>query len=128
MLPCLNKRKPGMQDRLMSEVTAMRHRVTNFFEIENVGMIDSVFRGSLGIAILLGVLLVPAISSSLLVSLTLVAIYLGLTAFLSWDPLYVLAKKFRSQAREGACATVIIQSVPRNSEPVVSDVPHKKAA
>ena len=112
----------------MSEVTTMRRRVTNFFEVENVGLIDGVFRGSLGIAILLGVLLVPAISSSLLVSLTLVATYLGLTAFLSWDPLYALAKRSRHEARKGACVTVIIHSVPRNSEPVVSEVPHKKAA
>jgi len=110
----------------MSEVTTMRRRVRNLFEVENVGLIDGVFRGSLGIAMLLGVLLVPTISSSLLVSLTLVAIYLGLTAFLSWDPVYALAKRFRSQARERA--TVIIHSVPRHSEPVVSEVFHKKAA
>jgi hypothetical protein len=91
-------------------------------------MIDGVFRGSLGIALLLGVLLIPTISSSLLVSLTLIAIYLGLTAFLSWDPLYALAKRSRYQAHEDVCTTVIIHSVPRNSEPVVSDIPHKKAA
>ena len=112
----------------MSEVMAMKRRVTNFFEVENIGLIDGIFRGSLSIAILLGVLLIPAISSSLLVSLTLVTIYLGLTAFLSWDPVYALAKTFRSQAREGARVTLIIHSVPRHSEPVVSDVFHKKAA
>jgi len=112
----------------MSEVMTMRRRVTNFFEVENVGLIDGVFRGSLGIAILLGVLLVPTISSSLLVSLTLIAFYLGLTAFLSWDPLYALAKRSRSQARKGVCAMVSIHSVPRHSKPVVSDVPHKQAA
>jgi hypothetical protein len=112
----------------MSEVKAMRRQVTNFFEVENVGLIDGVFRGSLSIAILLGVLLVPTISSGLLVSLTLAATYLGLSAFLSWDPLYALAKRSRSRANEGTCTTVSIHSVPRNSEPVVSDVPHKKAA
>ena len=106
----------------------MRRRVTNFFEVENVGLIDGVFRGSLGIAILLGVLLVPAFPSSLLVSLTLVATYLGLTAFLSWDPLYALARRSRHQAREGACATVSIHSVPTDSEPVLNELPHKKAA
>jgi hypothetical protein len=106
----------------------MRRRVTNFFEVENVGLIDGVLRGSLSIAVLLSVLLVPTISSSLLVSLTLAAIYLGLTAFLSWDPLYALAMRSRYQARESVCATATIHSVPRNSEPVVSDVPHKKAA
>jgi len=112
----------------MSEVMTMRRRATNFFEVENVGLIDGVFRGSLSIALLLGVLLVPTISSNMLVSLTLVATYLGLTAFLSWDPLYALAKRSRSQALEDPCATVSIHSVPRNSQPVVSDVPHKKAA
>ena len=112
----------------MSEVMAMKRRVTNFFEVENIGLIDGIFRGSLSIAVLLSVLLIPTISSSLLVSLTLVAFYLGLTAFLSWDPVYALVKTFRTQARQRACVTVVIHSVPRHSGPAVSDVSHKKAA
>ena len=99
----------------------MRHQATNFTEVENVGLIDSVFRGSLGFAILLSVLLIPTVSSTMLVSLTLVAIYAGLTAFISWDPFYALMKREQRPQPQKPVA-------PGDAGHGADEIPHKKAA
>ena len=91
----------------------MSYHTTHFSKVENIGLIDSAIRGSLGMAILLSILLIPAISSSLLVALTLVAIYAGLTAFLSWDPLYalVMGSHYQLPQKVSANATIAASSV-----------------
>jgi Inner membrane protein YgaP-like, transmembrane domain len=106
----------------------MSHRVTNFSKVENVGLVDSVFRGSLGIALVLSVLLIPTISSTALVTLTLIAIYAGLTAFLSWDPFYALVKGSRRPLPEKVQAPTPVTTGSRSVEQTVNDVHHKKAA
>lgn len=99
----------------------MRHQAKKFSDVENMGIIDSAFRGSLAIAILLSVLLIPAISSTQLVGLTLVAIYAGLTAFISWDPCYALMKrKERPQPQKPV--------KPDEADHSADEVPHRKAA
>ena len=99
----------------------MRHQVNNFTGIENVGLIDSVFRGSLGIAIILSVLLIPTVSSTLLIGLTLVAIYAGLTAFISWDPFYALMKREQRPQPQKPVA-------PGDAGHDANEAPYRKAA
>jgi hypothetical protein len=105
----------------------MKHQAEKSFDVENVGLIDSAFRASLAIAVLLGVLLVPTISSTELVALTLIAAYAGLTAFIGWDPFYAMMQAPRnSQPEQQAPTTVATTSAPY---PVDADMPpHKKAA
>ena len=100
----------------------MKHAALNFPDVENVGLIDSVFRGSLGIAILLSVLLIPTISSTQLVTLTLLVIYAGLTAFISWDPIYALLMKRKQRPQP-------VKPVPPGDvEPGGDEMPFRKAA
>lgn len=106
----------------------MKHQAEKSFDVENVGLIDSAFRGSLAIAVLLAVLLIPTISSTELVVLTLVAVYAGLTAFIGWDPFYAMMKGSRhSQPEQQAPATTAVAGGAR--QPAADDMPsHKKAA
>ena len=105
----------------------MKYQAANSSGVENVGLIDSVFRGSLGIAIMLSVLLIPTMSSVVLVILNLVAIYAGLTAFISWDPFYALMKDSRHSQPEQLSPAV--SADPGNGkQTAVNDGLHKKAA
>lgn len=106
----------------------MSIQLKKFSDVENVGLIDSVFRGSVAIAIVLGELLIPAISSVSLVVLTFIAIYTGLTAFLSWDPLYALIKGSQRPQLEKITATLSNVKAPQRVEQVANEVSHKKAA
>jgi hypothetical protein len=104
----------------------MTYEDERFAEVENVGFIDSVVRGSASIAIVVAVLLIPSISSFTLFGLTQLAIYAGLTAFIGWDPLYAVLKQSGNQVpAEVVRATAA--AYPRNEEPVPGG-DHKKAA
>lgn len=105
----------------------MAHQDANFTEVGNVGMIEIVIRGSVAMATILAILLVPSISSSTLINLTLVTIYAGLTAFTSWDPFYALLKKARHQAPAPTPEAAVAQSSRRASEQTAGEG-HKKAA
>ena len=100
----------------------MKHEAGKFSDVENVGLIDSVFRASLAIAILLGALLIPTVSSTQLAALTLAAVYAGMTAFISWDPVYALLMK-RKQRPQPAKPVP-----PGEVEHGGEEVPYKKAA
>jgi len=104
----------------------MKNQTASPYQVENVGLIDSAFRASLGMAILLSVLLIPTISSTELVTLTLVAIYAGLTAFISWDPFYALFKEPRHPLPQQASPAVSADS--SGGKQAVNDAVHKKAA
>jgi len=103
----------------------MRYLDANFPEVENVGLIDGTLRGSVSIASLVAVLLIPTMPVITLIGLTLVAIYTGLTAFLSWDPFYALVKKSQPQPPTPASAPV---TADRSRVGHADDAEHKKAA
>ena len=103
----------------------MNYQHVNLSEIENVGLIDGAVRGSLSIAMVLAVLLIPVMPESVMAVLTLIAIYTGLTAFLGWDPFYALMKKAQPQPQTPAPATV----TSRHDRAKKTDTGgHKKAA
>ena len=103
----------------------MTHEDEKFSEVENVGFVDSVVRGSASIAILVAVMLIPSITAATLFGLTQLAIYAGLTAFIGWDPIYALIKQSDSHLPAQAPATVA--GYPRREAlPVVDG--HKRAA
>ena len=106
----------------------MNSQIKKFTDVENVGMIDSVFRGSLSFAIILSVLLIPAISSSVMAALTLIAIYTGLTAFISWDPFYALMKGPKYQRPERLDVSAPVSADPKLKALATGDHLDKKAA
>jgi len=103
----------------------MNYQHANFSEMENVRLSDSVIRISTSIGTVLAVLLIPVMPATMLVALTLIAIYAGLTAFLGWDPFYALLKKSQPQPQTSAPATVTSRSS-RAEQPSTGG--HKKAA
>jgi len=103
----------------------MAYEDEKFAVAENVSYIESVVRASVSIAVLVAVMLIPSITSFTLFSLTQLAIYLGLTAFTGWDPIYALTKKSKAGSPEQVPAAVAPH--PQHSaQPVSGD--HKRAA
>ena len=96
-----------------------------FTQPENVGYVESVVRGSVSIALVVAAMLIPAIGSYSLFVLTQVAIYLGLTAFIGWDPIYAMLKQPASHVPAQTPETVV---EPERQSPQVSGGDHKKAA
>ena len=92
---------------------------------ENVGYIESVVRGSVSIALLVVAMVIPEIGSYSLFALTQVAIYLGLTAFIGWDPMYAMLKRPASYVSAPVPETVV---APERQQPQISGSDHKKAA
>lgn len=103
----------------------MTYQDAKFSEVENVGFVDSVVRGSASIAILVAVMLLPSITALTLFGLTQLAIYAGLTAFIGWDPLYAVMKGAGTRLPAQAPATVA--AYPQREEQASSG-DHKKAA
>ena len=62
------------------------------YQIENIGAVERVIRGSLGMSLIVMVLLVPTLSSTLIAVFSIVALYAVFTAIMTWDPLYALAR------------------------------------
>ncbi|MEJ2566108.1 MAG: DUF2892 domain-containing protein [Gammaproteobacteria bacterium] len=103
----------------------MIHEDAKFTRPENVGSMESIVRGSASMALLVVAMLIPAIGSYLLFALTQVAIYLGLTAFIGWDPIYAMLKQPSSGVPAQSPATVVAQE---RQQSQVSGGDHKKAA
>ena len=103
----------------------MTYENAKFTQPENVGYMESIVRGSVSIALLVVAMLIPAIDSYILFALTQVAIYLGLTAFIGWDPIYAMKK----QTAENVPAQGPVTAVSPEAQPQqVSGGDHKKAA
>jgi hypothetical protein len=103
----------------------MTYEDEKFGAVENVGFVDGVVRGSLSIAILVEIMLVPSITSLTLFGLTQLAIYAGLTAFIGWDPIYAMMKQAEPQRAVQSAATV--SSYPQRAAHADKNA-HKQAA
>ena len=96
-----------------------------FAAVKNVGLVDSLVRGTASIAILVAEIMMPSITALTLFGLTLLVIYTGLTAFIAWDPLYAMMK--RAEPRPSAQAASTIAAGRRREDQAYGDG-HKKAA
>ena len=103
----------------------MTYENAKFTQPENVGYMESIVRGSVSIALLVVAMLIPEIGSYILFALTQVAIYLGLTAFIGWDPIYAMLKQPVRDVPAQARAAVV---TPEWQQPQVAVSKHKKAA
>jgi hypothetical protein len=104
----------------------MTYEDEKFGAVENVGFVDGVVRGSVSIAILVAIMLIPAISSLTLFALTQLAIYAGLTAFIGWDPVYAMMKQ-RESRRPAQQSSAAVASYPQRDLQADSKA-HKRAA
>ena len=103
----------------------MTYENAKFTQPENVDYIESIVRGSVSIALLVVAMLIPAIGSFTLFALTQIAIYLGLTAFIGWDPIYAMKKQPVRHVPAQSWAAVV---PPERQQPQVTGSNHKKAA
>lgn len=103
----------------------MTHEDAKFTRPENVTYAERILRGYVSIALLVAAILIPEIGSYSLFALTQVALYLGLTAFIGWDPIYAMLKQPASRVPAQAPAAVV---PPEQQQPQVSGSDHKKAA
>jgi hypothetical protein len=103
----------------------MTYEDPKFTQPENIGFIERIVRGSLSIALLVAAMLIPAIGTYSLFALTLVAIYLGLTAFIGWHPIYAMLNQSASHVPSQPSAREV---APERQKPQVSGGDHKKAA
>ncbi len=106
----------------------MKHHPEISYDVENVGWFDSALRGSLATALVLGVLLIPSVSSTTLAVMTLIAIYAGLTAFIGWDPLYALMQGPRQVSQQQASQPVAVVPQVAKRDEQQHDDDYKKAA
>ena len=65
--------------------------MVNFFK-DNISTTERFTRGFLGMVLLEVVLLVTALSSTAIAILSVIALYLVLTAIMAWDPLNLIAR------------------------------------
>lgn len=103
----------------------MTYEDAKFTQPENVGYVERVVRVSVSFAILVVAMLVPAIGTYILFVMTQVAIYLGLTALIGWDPIYAMLKQPTKNMPTQASATVV---APERQLTQVSHGDHRKAA
>ena len=94
------------------------------YQIENIGAVERVIRGSLGMTLIVMVLLIPTLSSTLIAVFSMAAIYAVFTAILTWDPLYALA---RSSQQHGQMAKAGVTPYPARGQ-LSSSLDRKKAA
>ncbi len=94
------------------------------YQIENIAAVERVIRGSLGMALIVMVLLISTLSSTLVAVFSMAALYAVLTAIMTWDPVYALA---RSSQQRGQTVRGCVTLYPARTQPS-SSLGCKKAA
>ena len=123
---CSNVSNPaGREPILIVEITIMTYEKEKFFEAENIGFAERIVRGYISIAIIMAIVLIPAINAYTLFGLTQIAIYVGLTAFVGWDPVYAVLKRKITNVPVRAGSEDV--SYPKHEETPIPSI-HKRAA
>lgn len=76
----------------------MSYQTTHSSDVDNIGPLERFHRIVLGLLLITATLLFSTISEAAIVGLVAVGMYVGMTGFIGWDPLYALMKAFRRQA------------------------------
>ena len=85
----------------------MANQQTNLLNVENIGSIDRFNRGIAGVSLIMVAVLFTALPLAAVVGIIAFGTYLGLTAFIGWDPIYTVTKAFQVRVTPQASATVI---------------------
>lgn len=103
----------------------MVYQTSKYTEVENISFVESVGRAVASIAIVVAVMHMPSLTALTLFGFTQLAIYVGLTAFMGWDPIYAVMKQGRTRLSVRQPARPDVHS--RHEGQVAGD-DHKKAA
>jgi hypothetical protein len=71
----------------------MNSQYNEFSSIENIGWIERSVRSLLGLGMIITVLVVTSLSEAAVAGLSMLSIYIMLTAITGWDPIYALTRK-----------------------------------
>ena len=85
----------------------MANQQSGLVNVENIGSIDRVNRGMAGVSLIMVAVLFGALPLAAVVGIVAFGAYLGLTAFIGWDPIYAVTKAFHVQATPQTSATVV---------------------
>lgn len=85
----------------------MTYQAANLPNVENIGSIDRVNRIIAGMSLITVAVLFTAIPEAALAGIVAFGAYLGLTAFIGWDPVYAVVKAFQHPKPEQAPAPVV---------------------
>ncbi len=103
----------------------MTYQDMNLSNAENVGPLDRVNRMIVALTLITVAVVFTAISPAATFGLVVVSIYAGLTAAISWDPMFAVIKAFSQQAPDQTSAT--LSSLHRPEEQAAGGA-YKKAA
>jgi len=76
----------------------MTYQVTHLSDVNNVGPLDRVNRIIVGTTLIMVAVLFTAIPAANIAALVAVGMYAGLSGFIGWDPVYVVAKALQQRA------------------------------
>lgn len=85
----------------------MTYQQANLPNVENIGSIDRVNRVIAGMALISVAVLFTAIPEAAIAGIVAFGAYLGLTAFIGWDPVYAVVKAFQHPTPVQAPAAVV---------------------
>lgn len=85
----------------------MTYQASDLLQVENIGSIDRVNRVIAGVSLIMVAVLFTALPEAAIAGIVTLGTYLGLTAFIGWDPVYATAKLFQHQAPARMSATVV---------------------
>jgi hypothetical protein len=84
----------------------MTYQEANLPNVENIGSVDRVHRIIAGVALISVAVMFTALPEAAIAGIVALGAYLGLTAFIGWDPLYAVVKAFLHPTLMPLAATV----------------------
>ena len=85
----------------------MTYQAANLPNVENIVSIDRVNRIIAGMSLITVAVLFTAIPEAAIAGIVAFGAYLGLTAFIGWDPVYAVVKAFQPPKPEQAPVAVV---------------------
>ena len=103
----------------------MTYQATHLSNVDNVGPLDRVNRIIVGTTLITVAVLFTAIPATAVAAIVALGIYVGLTGFIGWDPVYTAVKALQQRVPAQVSATVSTISS-QGQRPAADD--YKKAA
>jgi len=85
----------------------MTYQEASLPNVENIGSVDRVHRIIAGMALISVAVMFTAIPETGIAGIVAVGTYMGLTAFIGWDPLYAVVKAFLPPTSVPLTTTVV---------------------
>ena len=92
----------------------MTYQATHLSDVNNVGPLDRVNRIIVGTTLIMVAVLFTSIPVAAVAGIVALGMYVGLTGFIGWDPVYTVVKALQQRAPAQVSATV--STYPRHRE------------